>query len=262
MLKSGINEATRPTSYPTPDLHEHLDFSAGHDVVSTADGKDFYFQMPVAEESKPLFTIVTKFGYDQFETLPQGSKNACQHVHMEVSETMMVERLSLNHKCFFDDFHTRAMFGIGKLKYVAALLRLAEFHMYGLRYNIKFDISKAKLCFAEIELLGFTINKHGKRISASRVDALRHLKKPKSRNDVQKLLGCFVFVAKWIEKFAEFTAPLYGLLHKGVRCPPTLSQCLRIPEHDKYNFEHPGKGHMYWTAIMNGWPKLPSTVTV
>ena len=223
MLKSGINEATRPTSYPTPDLHEHLDFSAGHDVVSTADGKDFYFQMPVAEESKPLFTIVTKFGYDQFETLPQGSKNACQHVHMEVSETMMVERLSLNHKCFFDDFHTRAMLGIGKLKYIAALLRLAEFHMYGLRYNIKFDISKAKLCFAEIELLGFTINKHGKRISASRVDALRHLKKPKSRNDVQKLLGCFVFVAKWIEKFAEFTAPLYGLLHKGVRFEATWS---------------------------------------
>ena len=45
-------------------------------------------------------------------------------------------------------------------------------------------------------------------------------------------------------------------------CPPTLSQCLRIPEHDKYNFEHPGKGHMYWTAITNEWPKLPSTVTV
>ena len=223
MLKSGINEATRPTSYPTPDLHEHLDFSAGYDVVSTADGCDFYFQMPVAEESQHLFTIVTKFGYDQFLTLPQGSKNACQHVAMEVSETMMAEGLSSNHKCYFDDFHTRANFAIGKSKYSAALLRLAEFHMYGLRYNIKFDILKAMLCFAEIELLGFTIDKQGKRISASRVYALRHLKKPKSRNDVQKLLGCFVFVAKWIEKFAEFTAPLYGLLHKGVRFEATWS---------------------------------------
>ena len=43
------------------------------------------------------------------------------------------------------------------------------------------------------------------------------MKKPKSRSDTQKLLGCFVFVAKWIKNFAEFTAPLYALLHKGVR---------------------------------------------
>jgi hypothetical protein len=225
MLKSGINEATRPISYPTPDLHEHLDFSAGHDIVSTADGCDFYFQMPVAKESQHLFTIVTKFGYDQFLTLPQGSKNACQHVAMEVSETMMAERLSSNHKCYFDDFHTRANFNLnpGDFKFFDALMRLVEFHMYGLRYNIKFDILKASLCFAEIELLGFTIDKQGKRISASRVDALRHLRKPKSRNDVEKLLGCFVFVAKWIKNFAEFTAPLYGLLHKGVRFETTWS---------------------------------------
>lgn len=45
-------------------------------------------------------------------------------------------------------------------------------------------------------------------------------------------------------------------------CPPTLSQCLRIPEQVKYVLEHPGKGHMYWAAITNEWPKLPSTVTV
>jgi hypothetical protein len=217
MLKSGINAATRPMSYPSPDLHEHLDHSAGYDVVSTADGCDFYFQMPVAPESQHLFTIVTKFGYDQFLTLPQGSKNACQHVALVVGESMMVEGMSSDHKCYFDDFHTRANIGSGKSKFYDALLRLIEFHMYGLRYNIKFDITKAYLCFAEIELLGFTINKHGKKISSSRVDALRQLRKPKSRNDVQKLLGCFVFVAKWIRNFAEFTAPLYGLLHKGVR---------------------------------------------
>ncbi len=217
MLKSGVNAATRPISYPTPDLHEHLDFSAGHDVVSTADGCDFYFQMPVAPESRSLFTIVTKFGYDEFCTLPQGSKNACQHVALVVGETLMAESLSHVLKCYFDDFHSKANFGEGKLYYFDPLLRLVEFHIYGLRYNIKFDIRKANLCFATVDLLGFTIDKQGKRISASRVDALRNLRKPKSRNDVEKLLGCFVFVAKWIKNFAEFTAPLYSLLHKGVR---------------------------------------------
>ena len=107
----------------------------------------------------------------------------------------MIEKLSQTHKCYFDDFHTRAKFLKGVMKYRDALLRLVEFHIYGLRYNIKFDILKAKLCFATVELLGFTIDKQGKRISASRVDSLRKLKKPKSRNDTQKLLGCFVFVA-------------------------------------------------------------------
>jgi len=217
LLKSGVNGATRPISYPTPDLHEHLDFSAGYDVVSTADGCDFYFQMPISPASYQYFTIVTKFGYDQFMVLPQGSRNACQHVALCTGETLMAENLSHNHKCYFDDFHTRANFGHGAQKYFEALLRLVEFHIYGLRYNIKFDILKARLCFAILDLLGFTIDKSGKRISASRIDALRNLRKPRSRNDVEKLLGCFVFVAKWIKNFAEFTAPLYSLLHKGVR---------------------------------------------
>ena len=84
-------------------------------------------------------------------------------------------------------------------------------------------IFKAKLCFATLDLLGFTIDKQGKRISASRIDALTKLRKPKSRNDVEKLLGCFVFVAKWIKDFATFTAPLYSLLHKGVRFDTTWS---------------------------------------
>jgi hypothetical protein len=235
MLKSGVNSATRPISYPTPDLHEHLDFSAGFDVVSTADGCDFYFQMPISPESYKYFTIVTKFGYDQFMTLPQGSRNACQHVALCTSETLMSENLSRNHKCYFDDFHTRSMFGNGSLKYRDALLRLVEFHCYGLRYNIKFDIFKAKLCFAALELLGFTIDKQGKRISASRVEALRNLRKPRSRDDVQKLLGCFVFVAKWIKNFAEFSAPLYSLLHKGVRFEKSWSvthdECLMALRH-------------------------------
>ena len=223
MLKSGINSATRPISYPTPDLHEHLDFSAGYDVISTADGCDFYFQMPVSPASYQYFTIVTKFGYDQFMVLPQGSRNACQHVALCTGETLMAENMSHTHKCYFDDFHTRANFGQGDLKYFDVLLRLVEFHLYGLRYNIKFDILKAKLCFAILDLLGFTIDKQGKRISASRIEALTKLRKPKSRNDVEKLLGCFVFVAKWIKDFATFTAPLYSLLHKGVRFDTTWS---------------------------------------
>jgi len=78
--------------------------------------------------------------------------------------------------------------------------------------------------FRNIGVTGFTIDKQGKRISASRVDSLRNLKRPNLRNDVEKMLGCFVFVAKWIKNFAGITAPLYSLLHKGVRFERTWSE--------------------------------------
>ena len=209
--RSNVNKYSKKISGPAPDANEHIDSICGHDVVFIADGDNFYWQIPVHIDSRKLTAFLTKFGIKQFKVLPQGHCNACPHIANVTTETIMFERIAWRN--YFDDFHTFADF----CRRFEVLYRLAEFHMYALRYNVKFSPAKAKLGYARAELLGFTVSKEGKAISASRTSALTALRTPKSRDDLLSFLGCFVFIMKWIDNFAELAAPLYQLLHKGIR---------------------------------------------
>lgn len=231
--RSHVNKYSLKISGPAPDATEHLDGISGHDIVFIADADNFYWQLPVHIDSRKFTAFLTKFGIKQFTVLPQGHTNACSHVANVTTETLMFERIYW--KTYFDDFWSFADF----MERFAALYRLAEFHMYAIRYNVKFAPVKAKLGYARAELLGFTISKEGKQISDSRTAALTSLRTPKSRDELLSFLGCFVFVMKWIENFAEIAAPLYHLLHKGIRFLPSwtvahdtavdaLKECVKI----------------------------------
>jgi hypothetical protein len=209
--RSGVNKFSKKISGPAPDASEHINCISGHDVVFIADGDNFYWQIPVHIDSRKLTAFLTKFGIKQFKVLPQGHNNACAHISNVTTETLMVERIAW--RTYFDDFWSFADF----CRRFEVLYRLAEFHMYAIRYNVKFNPAKAQLGYARAEFLGFTVSKVGKAISESRTSALTTLRTPKSRDDLLSFLGCFVFVMKWIDNFAEIAAPLYQLLHKGIR---------------------------------------------
>jgi hypothetical protein len=219
--RSNVNKCSLKISGPAPDANEHIDSISGHDVVFIADGDNFYFQLPVHMDSRKYTAFLTKFGIKQFTVLPQGHSNACSHVANVTTETLMFEKI--HWKAYFDDFHSFADF----IRKFEALYRLGEFHMYGIRYNVKFSPEKARLGYASAELLGFTVSKEGKAISESRTSALTSLRTPRNRDELLSFLGCFVFIMKWIENFADIAAPLYGLLHKGIRFTSSWT-----PSHD------------------------------
>lgn len=209
--RSNVNKYSLKISGPAPDANEHIDGISGHDLVFTADADNFYWQCPVHIDSRKFTAFLTKFGIKQFTVLPQGHVNACGHVANVTTETLMFEKI--HWRTYFDDFWSFADF----IRKFEALYRLAEFHMYSIRYNVKFASEKAQLGYSSAEFLGFTVSKEGKAISKSRISALTSLRTPRSRDDLLSFLGCFVFIMKWIENFADIAAPLYGLLHKGIR---------------------------------------------
>jgi hypothetical protein len=129
--RSNVNKCSLKISGPAPDAQEHIDSISGHDLVFIADGDNFYFQLPVHVDSRKFTAFLTKFGIKQFTVLPQGHSNACSHVANVTIETLMFEKI--HWKAYFDDFHSFADF----IRKFEALYRLGEFHMYGIRYNVK-----------------------------------------------------------------------------------------------------------------------------
>lgn len=216
--RSGVNQASRPISGAAPVADEHINRLCNHDIVNVADGDNFYWQLALAKESQPLTAFVTKLGIKMFAVCPQGHTNVCAHVSNVVGDAFIKEDIQDVLGSYFDDHHGAADFGETELtKFHSELILLIKFHVYAIRYNVVFSPPKALLGHSSVEFLGFTCSKAGKAISLTRIKCLMEIKVPTNRDELQQLLGCFVFVAKWMKNFSALAAPLYDLLKKGCR---------------------------------------------
>jgi hypothetical protein len=90
-------------------------------------------------------------------------------------------------------------------------------HCWTIRCYVCFDPEHAFFGYTKLEFLGFLCSKDGKLLYDSRTWALRNLTCSKSKESVLHCFGCFVFVSRWIPRFAELAAPFYSLLKKGIR---------------------------------------------
>uniref|UniRef100_A0A8R1EBF5 Reverse transcriptase domain-containing protein n=3 Tax=Caenorhabditis japonica TaxID=281687 RepID=A0A8R1EBF5_CAEJA len=75
-FKTGLNAALEDEDHPIPTPEDVFATLNGGTVFSTVDLKDAYFQIELAEESKPLLTVNTHRGLYQYQRLPFGAKTA------------------------------------------------------------------------------------------------------------------------------------------------------------------------------------------
>lgn len=72
----GVNQVTQKDSYPLPRVDESLDFLARGQFITTLDLARGYWQVAVAEESRPKTAFISHCGLFQFCVLPFGLCNA------------------------------------------------------------------------------------------------------------------------------------------------------------------------------------------
>ena len=216
--RSGVNEASEVLNYGTPNADEHLDFVCNHDLISVADALSFFWQLPLHPDSRNICAFICKLFIKRYKAVPQGHKNSANHSVQVVDETLIYEDMKNVWRVYFDDWGSGSNFRANlKEKYWDFLISIVMFHCWAIRYNVRFDPDHAFFGFTRLDFLGFLCSKDGKALSESRTSALRNLTCGKTKESVMHFLGCFVFIARWIPKFAELAAPLYSLMRKGVR---------------------------------------------
>jgi hypothetical protein len=72
-----LNDMKVSDTYPMEDVRGTLDWLGGKQIFSTLDLKDGFFQVMLAEESRPLTAVRTVMGLMQYRRLPQGLKKSC-----------------------------------------------------------------------------------------------------------------------------------------------------------------------------------------
>ena len=223
--RSGLNDGSEVINFPAPNAEDHLDAVSGKDLISIADALSFFWQLALHPDSRKYCCVITMLGILGYNCVPQGLNNAATHCAQVVDETLTHEMLKKFWKAYLDDFGNAVKFrALEKEKYWDFLISILTFHLYALRYNVRFSPEHAYFGFIAVEFLGHRCSKQGKEISESRTIALKSLLCEHTKQGVGHFLGCFVFVAKFIPHFAELATPLYNLLKKGVRIDQAWSE--------------------------------------
>jgi hypothetical protein len=226
--RSGVNEASEVLNYGTPNADEHLDFVCNHDLISVADALSFFWQLPLHPDSRNVCAFICKLFMKRYKAVPQGHRNSANHAVQVVDETLICEDMKKVWRVYFDDWGSGANFRPDpKEKFWDFLISICMFHCWAIRYNVRFDPDHAYFGYTKLDFLGFSCSKDGKALSESRTSALRNLTCGKTKDAVMHFLGCFVFIARWIPRFAELASPLYSLMKKGIRVEQEWG-----PDHD------------------------------
>ena len=83
-------------------------------------------------------------------------------------------------------------------------------HEFGVSLNPK----KSHFALEEGKLLGNIISKHGIRIDPSRVEAIQKIDIPRSRKEVQSLIGKVNFIKRFIPNCAKIRKSITYMLKK------------------------------------------------
>ncbi|UYV71623.1 hypothetical protein LAZ67_8003894, partial [Cordylochernes scorpioides] len=84
------------------------------------------------------------------------------------------------------------------------------------RNNIKFDLTKAQICKKEVSFLGHMISKNGIDPEPNKVDKVINLKKPEDKKSLQRVMGLYNYLGKFIPNLAASTSNIRGILKKNV----------------------------------------------
>lgn len=202
---TNVNKNIMRRHHPMQTIEEIAAQLSGSKYFTLLDCKRGFWQVRVSDRTKKILTFSTPWGRYGCKRLPLGISAA-----PEVFQSIMESLLSHlpNVKISIDDIliHSRTIEGLRKT--TAEVIKILNDN--GLKLN------KLKCVFErqEVKYLGHIISEHGMTADPDKTEAIQRLKSPKNRKELQRVLGKFTYLSKFIPNFSALTTPLRALLEK------------------------------------------------
>lgn len=206
-----LNEVSLPDAYPLPFVSATLDKLRNARFITTLDIKSAYWQILVAEASRPYtaFVVPTR-GLFQFKRMPFGLHNAPATWQRFIDRVVGVD---LEQYCYIylDDICVCTPTfekHLEVLKIIIQRIRTA-----GLTLNRE----KCQFCKPELKFLGYVVNAAGLLVDPEKVEAIIRIPTPKSVTEVRRIVGLASWYRRFIPNFSTIVSPLTSLLRKNVK---------------------------------------------
>ena len=203
-----LNKAIKRSHYPFPTVDELSAKLKGAQCFAKLDANSGYWMIPLDKESSKLCTFQTPFGRYSFLRLPFGLNCAGEIFHRIISQSF--EGLD-GVLTFQDDILIHANNWEELDIRTKKVLRRAK------DKGIKFNKDKCQFKMKEVTFLGHKFGEFGTKIDESKVEAVKNLRSPKTKKQLQRILGFFNYISKYIPNFSNLTGNLRELLKDDVK---------------------------------------------
>lgn len=202
-----LNRAVRREHYKIPTAEDIAVQMNGKKYFSTLDLRNGFWHIRLDEESANLCTFNSPFGRYQFCRFPFGIKSGPEVFQKKVVE-LFGDIPGVN--AVFDDL---IIAGATLEEHDETLKKVLE---RARQNNIKFNQEKFKFRLKSVSYLGHELSEDGLKPDLERVRAIVKMDDPTNKEELRRFLGMVTYLAQFIPKLSETTAPLRLLLREQI----------------------------------------------
>lgn len=204
-----INSVCERDSYPLPQVSDTLDKLRDAQYLSSMDIKSAYWQVPVAESSRPFtaFTVPNR-GLFQFRRLPFGLHNA-PATWQRLIDNVLGADLEPHVFVYLDDIVIVTPDFETHLKVLEEVFRRLR------EANLTVSREKCQFCKPQMKYLGYVVDRNGLHVDSDKVRAMLEVKAPRNVTEVRRIVGTFSWYRRFIKDFSSVIAPITALLRKA-----------------------------------------------
>jgi hypothetical protein len=203
-----LNKCSKKDNYPLPKMEHLLQRISRAKVMSFLDGFSGYNQIVVHPDDQEKTAFTTPWGTFMYAKMPFGLMNARATFQRAMDIAFVGEKYKFV-LIYLDDITVYSSSHEEHLKHLKRVF--LKCRQFGISLNPK----KSQFSLRKGKLLGHIVSAEGVMIDPARVEEIQKLSLPRSKKDIQSLLGKINFVRRFVPNFAELVKHITCMLKKG-----------------------------------------------
>jgi hypothetical protein len=200
------NDNTVADVMPMPDQETIRSDLARAQFCSKIDLLDAYEQIQIRPEHEGHTVFATIYGNMISRAMQQGDTN-CPATFQWLMNTSLADMIAVFVHCYQDDIFIYSDTLEEHMKHLEMVFqRLRKLKLY-LSDNLK----KLDILSLNMECLGFFIDNDGIHMDPIKMEKIRDWRTPRSYQDVLRFNGVMQYLAQFLPRAVDFTAPLTGM---------------------------------------------------
>jgi len=187
-----------------------VDGTAGHELLSFMDAYSSYNQIPMYVPDQDRTSFIMDRGLYCYKVMPFGLKNAGT-TYQRLVNKMFAKQSGHTMEVYVDDMLVKSKKATDHIAHLDKMFHVL--HKYGMKFNplkCSFGVSSGKF-------LGFIVHARGIEANLVQVQALKNIKTPSTRREMQSLNGKVAALSRFISKATDKCVPFFEALKKEKR---------------------------------------------
>ena len=197
-----INLFTELDAYPLPSIESIVnEVPKWKRIISTLDLQSAYHQIKIHPKDRPYTAFQSGLELYHWKVMPFGLTNAVPAFQRVMNE--FIDRNKLKGvNVYLDNITVGGMDQASYDKNLSAVKEAAK------KENFTFNENKCQCNCSQIQLLGHLVGNGEIKPDPECIAPLKDLEVPKSKKELQRILGLFNYYSKWVPNFSEIIRPL------------------------------------------------------